>query len=128
MTPTTLNRAVLVTSVIVLGVGVVDGIVSREWDLLAVFAIALLLQLVLLARLSTGRPAVPIRGDLVRWLREHSALTGDSMDAVADRAIASYRSGFTTSVEPGPRPRPRHRGRHMEGLHRGIRPTAPTPP
>ncbi len=84
----------MMTSV-VLAVGVVDGIVSREWDFLAVFTLALLLQIVLLARLSRRRPAVPIRRDLVRWVREQAAVTGDSMETVTDRAISAYRDGFT---------------------------------
>lgn len=100
MAPTTLNRAVLVMTSVVLTVGVIDGIVSREWDFLAVFALALALQLLLLARLSGRRPAVPIRRDLVTWLRNQAALGGEPMDSVADRAISAYRAGFTDLDEP----------------------------
>jgi len=100
MAPTTLNRAVLLTTSVVLAVGVVDGIVSREWDFLAVFAIALALQLLLLARLSGRRPAVPIRRDLVGWLRNQAALGGESMETVADRAISAHQAGFTDLDEP----------------------------
>jgi hypothetical protein len=100
MAPTTLHRAVLLTTSVVLAVGVVDGIISREWDLLAVFAVALALQLLLLARLSGRRPAVPIRRDLVSWLRNQAALGGEPIEAVADRAISSYRAGFTDADRP----------------------------
>jgi hypothetical protein len=100
MAPTTLHRAVLLTTSVVLAVGVVDGIISREWDLLAVFAVALALQLLLLARLSGRRPAVPIRRDLVSWLRNQAALGGEPMEVVADRAISSYRAGFTDRDQP----------------------------
>jgi hypothetical protein len=100
MAPTTLNRAVLLMTSLVLAVGVVDGIVSREWDFLAVFAIALALQLLLLARLSARRPAVPIRRDLVGWLRNQAALGGESIESVTDRAISAYRAGFTGTNEP----------------------------
>ena len=103
MAPTTLHRAVLLMSSIVLAVGVIDGIVSREWDFLAVFAIALALQLLLLARLTGRRPAVPIRRDLVVWMRDQAALGGEPMDAVADRAISAYRSGFTDPESGGER-------------------------
>ena len=95
MAPTTHNRLVLLMSSLVLAVGVIDGIVSREWDVLAVFAAALALQLLLLARLSVRRPAVPIRQDLVAWLRDEAALRGEPMEAVADRAISSYQAGFS---------------------------------
>ena len=95
MAPTKLNRAVLLMSSLVLAVGVIDGIVSREWDFLAVFAMAVALQLLLLARLGGRRPAVPIRRDLVVWLRDQAALGGEPMDATVDRAISAYRAGFT---------------------------------
>jgi len=95
MAPTTLNRVVLLMSALVLTVGVVDAIVSCEWDLLSVFALALALQLSLLARLSGRRPAVPIRRDLVAWLRAQAALGGESMEAVADRAVSAHRAGFS---------------------------------
>lgn len=100
MAPTTLNRAVLLMTSLVLSVGVVDGIVSREWDFLAVFAMALALQLLLLARLGGRRPAVPIRRDLVGWLRDQAALGGEPMESVADRAVSAYRAGFTDLDEP----------------------------
>lgn len=100
MAPTKLNRAVLLMSSLVLGVGVIDGIVSREWDFLAVFAMALALQLLLLARLGGRRPAVPIRRDLVDWLRDQAALGGEPMEATTDRAISAYRAGFTDTEQP----------------------------
>lgn len=95
MAPTTLNRVVLLMSALALAVGVIDGIVSREWDFVAVFTMALALQLLLLSRLGGRRPAVPIRRDLVGWLRNQAALGGESMESVADRAISAYRAGFT---------------------------------
>jgi hypothetical protein len=104
MAPTKLNRAVLLMSSLVLAVGVVDSIASREWDFLAVFGMALALQLLLLARLSGRRPAVPIRRDLVGWLRDQAALAGETMEATADRAVSSYRAGFTDTAEQPPAP------------------------
>ena len=119
MAPTALNRLVLVMTSLVLTVGVVDGIISQEWDLLAVFVAALALQLLLLARLSGRRPAVPIRGDLVAWLRQQAALGGEPMEAVADRAIAAHRAGF--SDLPGSRSPPARR-------HRALRHAPPPDP
>jgi hypothetical protein len=103
MAPTKLNRAVLLMSSLVLGVGVIDGIVSRAWDFLAVFTMALALQLLLLARLGGRRPAVPIRHDLVDWLRDQASLGGEPMDATVDRAISAYRAGFTDTEQPNVR-------------------------
>ena len=94
MAPTTLNRLVLLMSSLVLAVGVIDGIVSREWDFLAVFAAALALQLLLLARLSVRRPAVPIRRTSSPGSVTRRPLRGEPMEAVADRAISSYQAGF----------------------------------
>jgi hypothetical protein len=110
MAPTTLNRAVLLMTSLVLAVGVIDGIISHEWDFLAVFAMALALQLLLLARLRGRRPAVPIRRDLVAWLRDQAALGGEPMESVADRAISAYQAGFTEFDGPtGPSTPPRKR-------------------
>jgi hypothetical protein len=95
MAPTTLNRVVLLMTSLVLAVGVIDGVVSREWDFLVVFAVALALQLLLLARLVGRRPAVPIRHDLVCWLRDQAALGGETMESVVDRAVSAHRAGFT---------------------------------
>lgn len=95
MAPTTLNRLVLLMSSLVLAVGAIDGIVSQEWDFLAVFATALALQLLLLARLSSRRPAVPIRRDLVAWLRDEAVLSGEPMEAIADRAVSAHQAGFS---------------------------------
>ena len=103
MAPTALNRVVLLMTSLVLGVGVVDGIVSREWDFLAVFVASLALQLLLLARLSSRRPAVPIRRDLVAWLNQQAALAGEPMESVADRAISAYQAGFSDLHAPGRR-------------------------
>ncbi len=100
MAPTTLNRVVLLMTSLVLAVGMIDGIVSREWDFLAVFTMALALQLLLLARLGGRRPAVPIRRDLVGWMRNQAALGGEPVESVADRAISAYRAGFSCVDEP----------------------------
>jgi hypothetical protein len=108
MAPTALNRLVLLMSSLVLAVGVIDGIVSHEWDFLAVFVAALALQLLLLARLSSRRPAVPIRRDLVAWLRDEAALRGEPMEAVADRAVSAYRAGFSDLGDSTPVPASPH--------------------
>ncbi len=37
------------------------------------------------------RPIVTLRGDLFRWLRRRSSLTGEPLPALTDRAVATYR-------------------------------------
>lgn len=103
MAPTTMNRAILLTATLILTIGMIDGIVSRAWDFFAGFAMVMALQLLLLARLSGRRPAVPIRRDLVAWLRDQATLGGESMESVADRAVGAYRAGFTVLDEPSER-------------------------
>lgn len=92
MLPTVTNRTVLVLTVAVALIGAVDAAVGRNWDLLTVFALLGLLQLVLLLRLSARRPAVPLRADLVRWLRDRAEAEGESTDRIVDRAVSAYRA------------------------------------
>jgi hypothetical protein len=94
MLPTVTNRTVLVLTVAVAAIGVVDAAVGRNWDLLFVFALVGLLQLVLLLRLSGRRPAVPLRADLVHWLRDRSEAEGESPERILDRAVSAYRAGL----------------------------------
>ena len=63
------------------------------------FAVGLLLLMfvVVLRPASSQRGAVRLRSDLVEWLQQRSAATGETPEAVADRAVAAYR----TSLEEG---------------------------
>ncbi|MFQ5948583.1 MAG: hypothetical protein ACE5KX_06970 [Acidimicrobiia bacterium] len=92
MAPTRLHKVILITALFVALIGAIDAAVSREWDLFVVFILALALQVVLVLRLQAARPAVPLRGDLVRWLRERAAATGEPLEQLADRAVATYRA------------------------------------
>jgi hypothetical protein len=76
-------------------IGGIEGAATRQWDLVVVFGLTLLLQLLLLARTSVGRPPVPLRNDLVAWLRERAAATGEPLERLADRCVAGYRAGLT---------------------------------
>ncbi len=60
------------------------------------FAIGLvLLLLVLLQRDARGRSgSVRLRSDLREWLEERAEATNETPDAVADRAVASYRAAL----------------------------------
>jgi hypothetical protein len=90
--PTDVNKVILALAAIVCAVGAVDAAVGHDLDLVAVFILAGVLQLALLLRLHTGRPAVPLRGDLVAWLRDRAAAEDEPIGAVADRCVAACRA------------------------------------
>lgn len=94
MVPTVTNRAVLLLTLVVAVVGAVDAAVGGVWDLFTVFSLVGVLQLVLLLRLSGRRPAVPVRADLVRWLRDRAAAEGETPERIIDRALGAYRAGM----------------------------------
>jgi hypothetical protein len=101
MVPTLTNRAVLLFACAVAVVGGLDAGFGGSWDLVAVFILVASMQLVLLLRLSSRRPAVPLRSDLVCWLRDRAALEGDTAELIADRAVSAYRADLlgTSSVD-----------------------------
>lgn len=95
----------LTVSVLVTAAAAVDSAVEREWDGLTMLAVAVLAQLALVAGLRRGRRPVALRGDLAGWLAERAAATGEPMEHLADRCVASYRAGLTAerSLEAGRR-------------------------
>jgi hypothetical protein len=90
--PTDLNRLILLLAVLVSAIGAFDAAIGRTWDLVVVFVLGAALQLALLIRLQFGRPAVPLRSDLVGWLRQRAAEHGEPMEALADRCVAAARA------------------------------------
>lgn len=94
MAPSGLTRLLVVSLTVVSGVGTVDAAISREWDLLVVLALTLGLSVTLLGRLEARRPAIPVRRDLVVWLRERAAVSGEPISALTDRALAAYRDRY----------------------------------
>jgi hypothetical protein len=92
MSPTRLHKTILATTIVVCAIGVLDALIGDEPDLAAVFSLILVLQVVLLGRLQTRRPAVPLRADLVAWLRTRAASNGEPMEALADRSVVAYRA------------------------------------
>ena len=97
MAPTDLNRLVLALGVVVAAVGALDAAIGGSLDLVVVFALGGALQLLLLTRLGGRRPAVPIRADLVAWLRDRSAAEGEPIGALADRCLAACRADLDRS-------------------------------
>jgi hypothetical protein len=92
VSPTSANKLILALAVLVSTVGAVDAASGGQWDLLTVFVLGALLQLALLVRLQSNRPAVPLRADLVSWLRDRAAVEGEPIGAVADRCLAACRA------------------------------------
>jgi hypothetical protein len=106
MTPTLRHKVLVVLAALAASVGVVDAGMSGQWDLVAVFALVLIPLVGLFVALEWGRQVVPLRRDLVVWLRERSALTGEPLSVVADRAVAAQRAALGEAEradgEPGP--------------------------
>ncbi len=100
MIPRPTNSLVLIVATLVSLVGAIDAGVGNEWDLFAVFALVAALQLMLLTQLRAKRPLVPLRSDLVAWLRNEAALTDEPLEKLADRALAAYRAGLV-GTRPG---------------------------
>ncbi len=90
-----LSTRVLVTiSLVVSSVGVVDAFIGRDWDLLVVFVLSVILHLILWSRHRAKRIPVTLRPDLARWLEHQSARTGEPYDDLLDRAVAWYHQGL----------------------------------
>jgi len=94
MSPTETPRLLVVGMVIVTVIGAIDAAIGGEWDLFVLFTLGLALSLALVARLESRRPAIPIRRDLVVWLRDRAEVSGEPLAAVADRALAAYRERY----------------------------------
>lgn len=92
MPPTDLNKLILAASVVVSAVGAVDALIGGTYDLVVVFVLAAVLQLGLLVRLQSRRPAVPLRADLVAWLGDRAAEQGEPIGVIADRCVAACRA------------------------------------
>lgn len=99
--PTQRNKLVAASAVLITMVAVVDAVAAGTWDLVVVLGLAVAAQSLLLLSMHAPRPAVPLRGDLFRWLDERSAATGEPLEHIADRCVAAYRSGLTREPPVG---------------------------
>jgi hypothetical protein len=95
--PTTLHKTAISMLLLVTLVGATDAVLGGVWDHFAVFALSAAVELSLLVALQGRRPAVPLRADLVAWLRERATRTGEPMELVADRCIAAARADLDRS-------------------------------
>jgi len=101
MSPTGTVRMLVTANVVVLTVGLIDAGIGGQWDLFTLFAIGLGIGVALLIRVESRRPAIPIRRDLVAWLRDRASVSGQPLTAVTDRAIATFaeRYGAVSNVD-----------------------------
>ncbi|NIR39120.1 MAG: hypothetical protein GWN79_17560 [Actinobacteria bacterium] len=100
MTPDFFNRSLVAAVAVLAVVGVIDSAVDDDFDSLAVFAMVILLSLGLVARMTWGRPGVPVRADLARWLHQRATDGGESIGQVADRALSAYRAELLDTGDP----------------------------
>ena len=92
MAPTVLHRTALAMLVVVTAVGAADAAIGRVWDHFAVFGLATAVAFLLLLTVLGRRPSVPLRADLVAWLRDRAAATGEPLESLADRCVAAARA------------------------------------
>jgi hypothetical protein len=102
MTPTSATKVLLVAIVVLGVVGIVDAVIGEVWDHVALFGIVVALATTLLVRANWRRRAVLLRADHVRWLVTRSQLTGEDVEHLTDRAVATYRHALMPHDRPDP--------------------------
>ena len=95
-----LSSLIVPLTIIVAAVGLLDALVRRNLDLVALFALILALQIGMLLSSSTNRTTVTIRPDLARWARERSQRTGEPVDDVIDRSVPLLQHRLYQSSPP----------------------------
>lgn len=105
MSPTGIVRLLVAASIVVMAIGSIDAGIGGQWDLFAMFVMGLALSLALLSRVESRRPAVPIRRDLVAWLRDRASISGETLTALTDRALSTFVDSYgpVSEVEEGHR-------------------------
>jgi hypothetical protein len=104
MQSTRRNVLLLALAALATTVATIDAVTGRDWDLTALLAAAVALQVAAIAGVLGRRRSIELRPDLASWLREQAAATGEPAERVADRALAAYRAGLTgDSPAAGPR-------------------------
>lgn len=88
----------LLTIAAIAAVGIVEAARSDHVGLLGVLVIIEVLTVAIVGSLRSISP-VMVRTDLITWLDDASAVTGESPSALADRALSAYRAAL--SDDPG---------------------------
>lgn len=85
------TRVLISIGLVVSGVGAFDALLSREWDLLAIFGLSIVVQSTMWLRQRANRIPVTLRPDLAHWLDHRAQRTGEPFDDILDRAVAWHR-------------------------------------
>ncbi len=98
-------RTLLIASVAVTAIAMIDATISSSWDLVAVTGIALGLQIAALGGVTRRRHHVHLRADLAVWVNDRAAVSGETVDALVDRALSDFASrvAIAPSLEGEPR-------------------------
>lgn len=76
------------------GVGIVDALLTGEWDLLVLFALTATWLVLLWLRQRAHRTMVTLRPDLAHWVEHRAETAGEPFDDVLDRAVAAFKHGI----------------------------------
>ena len=85
-------RTLLVASVVVTAIAGIDAAIGGSWDLVAVTTLALGLQVAALGGVTRRRHHVHLRADLAVWVNDRAAVSGETVDAIVDRALSDFAS------------------------------------
>ena len=99
MSPTATTKLLVFSSVVVALVGAIDAGIGGEWDLFVLFVALLVIAAALSFRLESRRPVIPVRRDLVAWLRDRASISGEPLQTVTDRAISTYADRYGVVAE-----------------------------
>lgn len=83
---------------VVAAVGALDAAIGRTWDLVALFATVLVGSVAIAVALRSRRRLLSLRPDLAAALTERSRLTGEPLERIADRAVATYLAALDPDV------------------------------
>lgn len=90
MTASTTTRTLLLAILVVAAVGVLDAAIGPAWDLVVLFVLIGALATTLLLRGLGDRRPMAVRADLAAALLARSQRTGEPLDQLTDRAVATY--------------------------------------
>jgi hypothetical protein len=100
MTSTFSSKLLLLGIIAVALIGLLDAAIGEVWDHVALFAFGAVLAGSLLLRTNLRRRAVSVRHDHARWLVTRAQVTGEDVERITDRAIATYRHALALDVAP----------------------------
>lgn len=98
------DRIMILAVVLVALTGLFDAWIIEEPETALLFVVLLILGLVLLARTVSKRRPLRVRADLAGWMQQRSDLTGEPVEQIADRALATYRLQLGEGVDPAESP------------------------